>query len=59
LSDIAATPDAALIDIGGGTARLVDALIEAQWTSVTVLDLSTIALDIAKARLGSAAVRVQ
>jgi SAM-dependent methyltransferase len=59
LSDIAATPDAALIDIGGGTARLVDALIEAQWTSVTVLDLSTIALDIAKVRLGSAAVRVR
>ena len=58
LADIGATPDTALIDIGGGASRLVDALIAARWTSVAVLDLSSNALDIAKARLGGAAARV-
>ena len=47
--------DAALIDIGGGTSRLVDALLDRGFGSVTVLDLSTAALDTAKVRLGKRA----
>lgn len=59
LKDIGATPASALIDVGGGAARLVDALLRANWTSITVLDLSGAALDLAKARLGKASERVQ
>ena len=54
LAGIGATPDAALIDIGGGASHLVDALLKADWRRVTVLDLSPVALGIAKARLGEA-----
>jgi SAM-dependent methyltransferase len=59
LAAIGATPDSAIIDIGGGASRLVDALLEAHWTHVTVLDLSPVALGIARARLGEASGRVQ
>lgn len=53
------TPDsAAIIDIGGGASRLVDALLEDGWPSITVLDVSEAALDLAKARLGESAGRV-
>lgn len=41
-----------IIDIGGGTSRLVDALIARGYANVAVLDLSAQALEIAKARLG-------
>lgn len=54
------TPDStALIDIGGGASRLVDALLEDGWPSITVLDVSEAALDLAKARLGTSADRVE
>jgi 2-polyprenyl-3-methyl-5-hydroxy-6-metoxy-1,4-benzoquinol methylase len=45
--------DAAIIDIGGGASRLVDALVERKIGQVTVLDLSAAALDAAKGRLGA------
>jgi hypothetical protein len=45
--------NAALIDIGGGASRLVDGLLDRNFTSVSVLDLSAAALDKAKARLGA------
>jgi 2-polyprenyl-3-methyl-5-hydroxy-6-metoxy-1,4-benzoquinol methylase len=45
-------PDAPIIDIGGGTSRLVDALVDDGFEAVTVLDLSKTALAAAKARLG-------
>jgi trans-aconitate methyltransferase len=54
-----ATPASAIIDIGGGASRLVDALIERGFRHVTVLDLSAAALDTAKARLGDKASNVQ
>jgi trans-aconitate methyltransferase len=54
-----ATGASALIDIGGGASRLVDALIEAGFQTITVLDLSEAALAAAKARLGSRAHQVQ
>jgi SAM-dependent methyltransferase len=44
-------PDAAIVDIGGGASRLVDALLAHGFTAITVLDLSEAALAAAKARL--------
>lgn len=53
----AANPDrnAAIIDIGGGESRLVDALLQDGYRDVAVLDLSTNALDVVKRRIGTAA----
>ncbi len=48
----------AIVDIGGGASRLVDALVTEGYGSVTVLDLSESALAAAKARLGPAAADV-
>jgi 2-polyprenyl-3-methyl-5-hydroxy-6-metoxy-1,4-benzoquinol methylase len=54
---IGAEPSLAIIDIGGGASRLVDALLEKEFRDVTVLDLSESAVSIAKVRLGDAAAR--
>lgn len=53
----AASPDraAAIIDIGGGASRLVDALLQGGYRNLAVLDLSANALDIAKKRIGATA----
>lgn len=53
----AASPDraAAIIDVGGGASRLVDALLQHGYRNLAVLDLSANALDIAKKRIGAAA----
>lgn len=52
----AANPDhdAAIIDIGGGASRLVDALLQDGYRDLTVLDLSANALDAVKTRIGQA-----
>ncbi|MBR0995480.1 class I SAM-dependent methyltransferase [Bradyrhizobium japonicum] len=54
---MAAAPDreVAIIDIGGGASRLVDALLLDGYRDLTVLDLSANALDAAKRRIGQAA----
>ena len=44
--------DAAIIDVGGGASTLVYDLLEQGYTNVAVLDVSTIALEAAKTRLG-------
>jgi SAM-dependent methyltransferase len=44
--------NAAIVDIGGGASRLVDALLHEGYSAVTVLDISEHALAAAKARLG-------
>ncbi len=44
-----------VIDIGGGTSRLAGALLAKGLHNVTVLDLSQVALDTARERLGRAA----
>jgi SAM-dependent methyltransferase len=44
--------DAAIIDVGGGASALVEALIDDGWRDVTVLDLSGVALDVLRARVG-------
>lgn len=44
--------DAAIVDIGGGASRLVDALLDEGYRDLTVLDISEESLAKAKARLG-------
>ncbi len=55
-----ALPDreAAIIDIGGGEATLVDDLIARGYSKLTVLDISAAAIDVARQRLGEAAAKV-
>lgn len=50
--------DAAIIDVGGGASRLVDALVGLGYRNVSVLDLSEAALNIAKVRMGDHAQEV-
>jgi len=58
LEAVHAAPSSAIIDIGGGASRLVDALVEKGYRDVTVLDLSESAVSIAKMRLGERAAMV-
>lgn len=51
--------DAAIIDVGGGASVLVDDLLSAGYSDLTVLDLSAAALAAAKLRLGARAPQVQ
>jgi ubiquinone/menaquinone biosynthesis C-methylase UbiE len=53
------TPDAAIVDVGGGASTLVDDLLEAGYSRVSVLDLSGAALAAAKKRLGARASEVR
>jgi len=43
---------APILDVGGGASTLVDDLVAAGYTDLTVLDISTAALDAARERLG-------
>ena len=55
LEFIAATgagPNSAIVDIGGGASRLVDALLDDGYRKLTVLDLSKAALAASRERLG-------
>lgn len=56
----AAVPDrdARIVDVGGGASTLVDDLLARGYRNVTVLDVSSAALEVAKARLGSRAADV-
>jgi SAM-dependent methyltransferase len=54
----AATRHSAIVDIGGGASRLVDALVDEGYAAVTVLDLSEAALAATRVRLGQAAAGV-
>jgi SAM-dependent methyltransferase len=56
---VGANKHSAIIDIGGGASRLVDALISRDYDDVTVLDLSAAALAAAQERIGEAARRAQ
>lgn len=48
----AVAKDAAIIDVGAGASNLVDGLAAERYTNLSVLDLSSAALDVAKQRLG-------
>lgn len=50
---------AKIIDIGGGDSLLVDHLLDLGYLDITVLDISDIALDKAKQRLGERALKVK
>jgi SAM-dependent methyltransferase len=52
------SPEAAIIDVGGGTSTLVDDLLGRGYSNVTVLDISAAAIANAKARLGAKAADV-
>jgi SAM-dependent methyltransferase len=49
---------ASIIDVGGGESTLVDDLLARGYANVTVLDISRVAIEATKKRLGSAAERV-
>ena len=53
-----ANNDAAIIDVGGGASVLVDRLLAAGFTDVSVLDIAENALERSITRLGQAAARV-
>lgn len=58
LDALGTSPDASIIDVGGGSSVVVDHLLDRGFTDVSVLDVSKVALDNTRARLGSAAGRV-
>lgn len=51
--------DKSIIDIGGGASRLADSLLDRGFRRVTVLDISSAALDLAALRLGRRASEIQ
>lgn len=51
-------PDAAIIDVGGGSSVLVDRLCDAAYTNISILDISGNALEHVKTRLKNKAGRV-
>ena len=55
---IAPETDAPIIDVGGGASTMVDGLLDAGYTNVTVLDLAGAALSISQQRLGDRAAQV-
>ncbi len=57
LDRIGYAPSEALVDVGGGTARLVDALLARGARRLAVLDISEAALAEAKRRVGPAAAK--
>ncbi|TMK42984.1 MAG: class I SAM-dependent methyltransferase [Actinobacteria bacterium] len=51
--------DTPVIDVGGGSSRLVDELIQRGFSDISVLDVSARALQLSQSRLGAAASRVR
>jgi Methyltransferase domain len=58
IGEAAAVKAAPAIDVGGGASRLADALLDEDYSDITVLDISEQALARAKSRLGSRAERI-
>jgi SAM-dependent methyltransferase len=55
IAKAATSLSSAVIDIGGGESTLVDDLISAGYKDISVLDISQVAVDVTKTRLGTAA----
>ena len=53
INDLALSKDAAIIDVGGGASRLVDCLLDAGYTNLSVLDISQLAIEVDRKRLAS------
>lgn len=51
--------DAKIVDVGGGASRLVDALLDAGYSDLAVVDIAEAALARTRARLGARADRVR
>ena len=58
IRDTEAPQNSPVIDIGGGDSMLVDYLLEDGYSDITVLDISTAAIERAKIRLGEKAEKV-
>lgn len=58
IEDAVASRDAHIIDVGAGESTLVDDLLARGYRNLYALDLSNTALEVAKARLGVDASRV-
>lgn len=54
--ELGITKEASVVDIGGGASGLVDALLGRGFGDLTVLDISQVALDAVRARIGTAPV---
>jgi SAM-dependent methyltransferase len=52
-------PTSRVLDVGGGASTLVDDLLDAGVEAVTVLDLSSAALDVSRERIGARGAAVQ
>lgn len=52
IDELNLSKNSSIIDIGGGESRLVDYLLERQFTDISLLDISKEALDRTKQRLG-------
>jgi SAM-dependent methyltransferase len=55
---VAPDRSAAIIDVGGGASRLVDALLDAGYANPTILDLAAAAMDASRRRLGERTTQV-
>jgi 2-polyprenyl-3-methyl-5-hydroxy-6-metoxy-1,4-benzoquinol methylase len=55
ITEAAPGRNAAIIDVGGGESSLVDDLLAREYRNVSVLDVASTALDVAKERLGASA----
>jgi len=53
IESAAPVPSASIIDVGGGESTLVDDLLARGYRNITILDISQIAIDVTKKRLGS------
>ncbi|MET0903469.1 MAG: class I SAM-dependent methyltransferase [Acidimicrobiales bacterium] len=53
-SALGVSPSDSIVDVGGGASRLVDHLLAAGHQDVSVLDVSEVAIDVARRRLGEA-----
>lgn len=49
---------ASIIDVGGGESTLADDLLARGYRNITILDISRIAIEVTKKRLGAAAIQV-
>lgn len=51
--------DARILDVGGGDSRLVDVLLASGYTNISVLDISAVAIEKARQRLGHLSEQVE
>lgn len=59
IADLAVPSSANIIDVGGGSATLADDLLARGYENLCVLDISQVALDLARSRLGAQASKVE